>query len=831
MSIPTRDGELTASNASLQRTPSFIQFAPKRAMASFENLVVLANYEERLREARKIVWRDRGEKPVELVDVRECFLHAAKGGLRSGGLAFAIRAGVNLILLLTRIKKIPRDHRFALIRHAAFGPDSFRFAAMLGSFVAVYKFILNALPVLLPHSSPPVRRSSTHHTRSRTLLQASLRPSAYASPFDSPFSGEELDESLSEDIEMATPEVLRGSRHARLSMSAQAHQVWVWRRTRQWHAILAGALAGAIAIMFEKRGRRVAIAQQLFVRGLQGSCNALSSKHGFRIPHGDVLVFSLSCGQIMYAWFFRPETLPRSYDTWIASASKVHLETLAIHRDLVRDGVFKVQDMQKLLATDSVTPLARADMLSRVALASAPPPEQYFGPPFVPCSALHPWFDSCTLTQLDRLVSVFRWMLPIYGALHFIPMLLFRRQRVFRDPLRMLLRAALGSARSSAFLGVFVLIYQSCFCLNHNLYNDLIALRKSVSPSFLSSLAKLLPLPLVNALVARKSYYVYGILAGLSLFVEEKRRREELAMYVLPKGLESAWLTARGRGWVGRTGRWGEVLLTSVGMGMVMSIYQASVDALPDIKEGILLNKGDPSPHPLTAFYKHAVMSHGKQFTLYSHTGGPNGWKVVFVLKELGLEYETIYLDLVKGEQKAPGFTKYNPNGRIPALIDHGNNDFVVWESCAILVYLVEKYDPTHKISPVDAGEKITQLQWLFFQASGQGPYFGQVVTFQLFHSEKIPSAIERYQKEVIRVLGVLESVLSKQEWLVGGKYTIADLSFIPWNTRVESLVESYEGFNFEKDFPAVYKWHNAILSRKAVSDALAEKEALTAAK
>lgn len=49
------------------------------------------------------------------------------------------------------------------------------------------------------------------------------------------------------------------------------------------------------------------------------------------------------------------------------------------------------------------------------------------------------------------------------------------------------------------------------------------------------------------------------------------------------------------------------------------------------------------------------------------------------MLKELGLEYETIYLDLVKGEQKAPGFTKYNPNGRIPALIDHGNNDFVVW--------------------------------------------------------------------------------------------------------------------------------------------------------
>lgn len=58
-------------------------------------------------------------------------------------------------------------------------------------------------------------------------------------------------------------------------------------------------------------------------------------------------------------------------------------------------------------------------------------------------------------------------------------------------------------------------------------------------------------------------------------------------------------------------------------------------------------------------------------------------------------------------------------------------------------------------------------------------PYFGQAVWFSKFHPEKIPSAVERYQKEIIRVFGVLESVLSKQEWLVGGKMTIADISFI----------------------------------------------------
>ncbi|KAI0941143.1 hypothetical protein AcV7_002787 [Taiwanofungus camphoratus] len=562
----------------LSRTPSFLEFAPKRAMASFENLVALANYEERLREARKIVWRDRGERPVELQDLWECLEHGGRGGLRASGLAFAIRSGVNLILLMTRIKKVPRNYRLALIQHAAFGDDSVRFAAMLGSFVAVYKFVLNALPILLPEPSP--RRANS--TRSRSLLHRTLLHSASPSP-DSPFPDDDAD-----DAEQDVPEAGRGPRNARLSTGAQAHQVWLRKRTRRWYSVLAGALAGALAILFEKRGRRTAIGQQMFVRGLQGSFNAFSSKRGVRIPHGDVLVFAMCCGQIMYAWFLRPDTLPRSYDNWITSASRLHRETLSIQRDLVRDGVFKISDMEALLARKETTPANRTTLLARIAAASLPPPERTYGPHFVPCAALHPWFDSCTVTQVDRLFSVFRWMLPIYGALHVIPMLLFRRQRVLKDPLHMLLRASWGTARSSAFLGVFVFIYQSCFCLKHNLYEDLTTLRSAPARSLLARLARLLPQPLIDALIARQSYYVLGLLSGLSLFVEEKRRREELAMYVLPKGMESAWLTARGKGWVFRTGQFGEVLLTAVGMGMVMSIYQNDPQHLSGLVRRIL---------------------------------------------------------------------------------------------------------------------------------------------------------------------------------------------------------------------------------------------------
>lgn len=101
-------------------------------------------------------------------------------------------------------------------------------------------------------------------------------------------------------------------------------------------------------------------------------------------------------------------------------------------------------------------------------------------------------------------------------------------------------------------------------------------------------------------------------------------------------------------------------------------------------------------------------------------------------------------------------------------------------ESCAIIKYLVDKYDTENAISAVTLEDKATELQWLFFQASGQGPYYGQAAWFVLFHPEKIPSAQERYKNEIVRVLGVLEAVLSKKTWLLGDKLTISDLSFIP---------------------------------------------------
>lgn len=90
----------------------------------------------------------------------------------------------------------------------------------------------------------------------------------------------------------------------------------------------------------------------------------------------------------------------------------------------------------------------------------------------------------------------------------------------------------------------------------------------------------------------------------------------------------------------------------------------------------------------------------------------------------------------------------------------------------------MSKYDPQHRLSASTEDERFQQYQWLFFQASGQGPYFGQADWFLKYHPEKVPGAVERYQNEVRRILGVLNDVLSKQEWLIAGKPTIVDLSF-----------------------------------------------------
>lgn len=165
-------------------------------------------------------------------------------------------------------------------------------------------------------------------------------------------------------------------------------------------------------------------------------------------------------------------------------------------------------------------------------------------------------------------------------------------------------------------------------------------------------------------------------------------------------------------------------------------------------------------------------------------------------------------------------FTNITPNGRVPAIQDP-NTGITLWESGAIVQYLIETYDKEGKISYTSFPERHHQTQWLLFQVSGQGPYYGQAAWFHKHHPEKLPSAQERYTKEVERIIGVLDSWLQKHEFLVGDKVTYADLSFVPYAAAVSTMdFLNQHGKLFEGGkYPSYRAWLEKLLARDSVKN------------
>jgi glutathione S-transferase len=214
------------------------------------------------------------------------------------------------------------------------------------------------------------------------------------------------------------------------------------------------------------------------------------------------------------------------------------------------------------------------------------------------------------------------------------------------------------------------------------------------------------------------------------------------------------------------------------------------------------------------------------QLTLYLAESGLNWLKLVVLMEELGLSYNEVILDFAKQEHKTEEYRKLNPNGRIPTLVDHSNNDEVIWESNAILKYIAERFDTERKLLDTDEKEKADLDTWLFYQASHQGPTFGNCQWFMFYHTKRLPSAIIRFQGEIKRIFSVLNDVLSKKEWLVGNKCTIADLAFIKYNDyAIRHLLPT--DFNVGREFPHFAAWHAKLMDRPAVKYAFKHMDEL----
>lgn len=205
-------------------------------------------------------------------------------------------------------------------------------------------------------------------------------------------------------------------------------------------------------------------------------------------------------------------------------------------------------------------------------------------------------------------------------------------------------------------------------------------------------------------------------------------------------------------------------------------------------------------------------MSTASPITLYT-ADTPNGQKISIFIKEAGIDCEQVKFNLSEGRQHSAEFRRINPNGKIPAIVDH-QAGVSVFESAAILGYLSQKYDC---LQPASVAEQLAVQQWLFFQVGAIGPMLGQLWWFLHGSTTYNEEAIARYRKEALRLYGVVNEQLSGRAYLAGDQYSIADIAAFPW-------LRTYEELELDvTPFPHVMRWLKAIEARPAVQAGLAE--------
>ena len=199
----------------------------------------------------------------------------------------------------------------------------------------------------------------------------------------------------------------------------------------------------------------------------------------------------------------------------------------------------------------------------------------------------------------------------------------------------------------------------------------------------------------------------------------------------------------------------------------------------------------------------------------------PNGKKVGIALEEMGLEYESHTINIMKGDQFQEPFVTINPNSKIPAIVDpdfHGESISII-ESGAILLHLADKSGKFLSKDPIKRSETI---QWLFFQMGGVGPMFGQFGYFFKFAKDKCdhPYPLDRYKTETKRLLSVIEKRLDGRTFMVGDEYSIADMAIFPWILCLDKFYEANEILEL-KAYENIQSWIARIMQRPATQRGL----------
>lgn len=192
-------------------------------------------------------------------------------------------------------------------------------------------------------------------------------------------------------------------------------------------------------------------------------------------------------------------------------------------------------------------------------------------------------------------------------------------------------------------------------------------------------------------------------------------------------------------------------------------------------------------------------------------TPTPNGHKISIMLEEVGLPHRLLTMNVLEGDHLTPEYRRINPNGRLPAIVDHdpvgGGAPLPVFESGAILLYLAEK---SGRLLPTDPRRRSEAQQWLMWQMASFGPMQGQAHHFIRYAPEGQAYPVDRYRNETVRLLHVLNGRLGEAEYLAG-EYSVADIATWPWVRAIRAIGLAIE------DYPAVSDWFERIGARAAV--------------
>lgn len=314
------------------------------------------------------------------------------------------------------------------------------------------------------------------------------------------------------------------------------------------NAILAGSVAGLSILALDDSNRRRTLALYLLARLAQCSYNSAKSKNKFHLwgshwGHGDSLLFALACAQVMYAFVMRPESLPKSYQDFIQKTGPVAEPVYRAVRESCRRSPVDVASLSAYLSSKGKSDTAKLDEF----------------PSIIPCSIIHPDTNSCVAHNANAASSTFKKTFPLYFSLTFVPFVVLHLQKFMDNPARTCWLAVKGSVRSTAFLSAFVGIFQGVICMH----------RKVASKD--------------HKLV----YWVAGGISALSVLLEKKSRRGELALYVLPRACDSWWYILVNRHLLPNIKN-AEVALFCASMGGIMYYLEHEPDTMAPFLRGLI---------------------------------------------------------------------------------------------------------------------------------------------------------------------------------------------------------------------------------------------------